>query len=399
MKLGIYPWSVRAVTVACFALVSACGSPSSAPNTGPIILGAAIAQTSFLAPFDVPAALALEFAAQDINSKGGLLGRQLKIIYADTKSVPANGTSAALNLISQGAQIGIVSCDFDFGSPAALAYQSKGLLSFSLCAGSTRFGEPLLPLSYTLNTPDINDGSVGADFAYRDKGFRSAYLLGDTAGSYQKRVLQYFTTVWKSLPGTTIVGQDTFANSDPSIASQIDRIKALPKAPDFIYLASVTPGGASALRQIRAAGVNLPIVSNGGFDGTYWIDSVPGLSNFYSTYIRSILGDDPNPKVNALVASFIAKTGLPPQHSIAVAGYSVMEAIALAANRAKSLDPKAMQAQLNKFDKEDFLIGPTTFTPQYHNTLVRAQAIVEVQNGQAKFLTLITPDNEPSVMP
>jgi branched-chain amino acid transport system substrate-binding protein len=392
---------VERLAAACAALLVAvaCGTQSPAPSSGSLILGEAIAQTGFLAPFDVPASLSLSFAIQDINAKGGILGRQVKAVFADTKSVPANGTSAALQVINQGAQIVIVSCDFDFGSPAAIAAAGKGLLSFSLCAGSTRFGEPLLPMSYTLNDPDINDGTVGANFAYTNKGFRSVYILKDTCCEYTTRVSDYFNTVWKSLTGTKIVGEDTFANSDPSIASQITRIKSLAQPPDFIYLGSLTPGGASALRQIRAAGINLPVVAGNGMDGTYWNDAVPNLSNFFVTYIRSTLGDDPNTAVNALVARFIATTGQPPQHSTSLNGYSVLEAIDLAATRANSLDPKAMQAQLNKFTNENFLVGPTTFTPQYHCNLFRPMAVIEVEKGVSKFLTYVTPTNLPTVMP
>ena len=61
----------------------------------PIIIGAAIAQTSFLAPFDVPPTVAAQFAISDINAHGGVLGRPLKMIFSDTKSDQAAGATAA----------------------------------------------------------------------------------------------------------------------------------------------------------------------------------------------------------------------------------------------------------------------------------------------------------------
>jgi len=39
---------------------------------------------------------------------------------------------------------------------------------------------------------------------------------------------------------------------------------------DAIVFCSYLPGGSSAIRQIRAAGIDLPILASSTFDGTYW---------------------------------------------------------------------------------------------------------------------------------
>ncbi len=44
-------------------------------------------------------------------------------------------------------------------------------------------------------------------------------------------------------------------------------------------------------------------------DGTYWLDSAPGLSKFYVTEYGSVRGDDPIAKVNEFVKSYTAKYG------------------------------------------------------------------------------------------
>ena len=56
----------------------------------------------------------MEVAIEEINAKGGLLGRQLKIIYADTKSDIAYGATAAQDVIDKGAQMVVVTCDYDY---------------------------------------------------------------------------------------------------------------------------------------------------------------------------------------------------------------------------------------------------------------------------------------------
>src|SRR5579883_1881803 len=44
---------------------------------------------------------AVQLEAEQINAAGGLLGRPLKIVYEDTKGQPADGSAAAVRLITR----------------------------------------------------------------------------------------------------------------------------------------------------------------------------------------------------------------------------------------------------------------------------------------------------------
>lgn len=56
----------------------------------PITIGFAMAQTGGLAPNGKAALLAMQIWEADINAKGGMLGRPVKLIYYDDQSNPAN---------------------------------------------------------------------------------------------------------------------------------------------------------------------------------------------------------------------------------------------------------------------------------------------------------------------
>ena len=55
----------------------------------PIKIGYGISQTGGLAPNGKSALLAQKIWEEDINAKGGLLGRPVKLVYYDDKSSPA----------------------------------------------------------------------------------------------------------------------------------------------------------------------------------------------------------------------------------------------------------------------------------------------------------------------
>ena len=63
-------------------------------------------------------------------------------MFADTKTDQAEGAKAGLAVLDKGADLVIVSCDYDFGAPAALQAQSAGKVSFFLCAESIKAGIP-----------------------------------------------------------------------------------------------------------------------------------------------------------------------------------------------------------------------------------------------------------------
>jgi hypothetical protein len=138
------------------------------------------------------------------------------------------------------------------------------------------------------------------------RNMQTAYLLRDTTLEYHKSVTNGFEQGMKEFGGE-IVGSDTFKNADPSIASQIAKMKGGDF--DFIFLATFPPGGAAALKQIRAAGIDVPILSSNSFDGDFWKKAIPDISDFYYANYGSLEGDDPSDLVNELVQRFEEKTG------------------------------------------------------------------------------------------
>jgi len=71
------------------ALSVAWAVPASAQSGAPIRIGYSMALTGGLAPNGKSALLAQKIWEEDINSKGGVLGRPVKLVYYDDKSAPA----------------------------------------------------------------------------------------------------------------------------------------------------------------------------------------------------------------------------------------------------------------------------------------------------------------------
>lgn len=221
-----------------------------------IVLGFAVALSGPIQPYDADGTRMAELFIDQTNAKGGLLGHKLRAATADTKSDRVEGAKAGLEVIHQGAKLVIATCDYDYGALAALQAQRAGLISVFLCAEDPKAGVlGVGPFSFTSSIAAQIQGATLAEWSIAKKDFRNGYVLLDDSVEYSKSVCAGYD--W-ALPkaGGTILGRDTFKNADPSIASQITRLSSAMRSHkiDAIMLCTYTPGGAVAVRQLRAAG-------------------------------------------------------------------------------------------------------------------------------------------------
>ncbi|MCX2750046.1 ABC transporter substrate-binding protein [Arthrobacter sp. MI7-26] len=390
------------VVVACFAaamlVLSACspsGSSASKDEKGPLVIGAAVGLTGVLKDYDGPVLDVVKYSIDQLNAKGGIDGRQVDLKVLDTKSDVARGGQVAQQLIDDGAKIMIVSKDFDFGSPAASVAQKNGMVSISLGAASPKFGvQGIGDKAYSFAPSAGNAGTVLATFC-KENGYTKAFTLLDDTLSYTRGVNSAFTKFFTN-GGGTVVGTDTFKNDDSSIAVQINKIKAA--APDVLFLASYPPGGASALRQIRAAGIDIPILSGDPFDGTSWNSAVPDLNNFYHTATVSSYKDDADPAVNEWLDKYSKTTGTTLTNGGGpVVGDTIVQALKLAIEKTGSTDGAKIAAVWNTFTDQPFLTGTVTFTPQAHIPLNSPLRIIKYTNGKPGYIKTVTPSVPASI--
>lgn len=351
-----------------------------------IVVGFAISKSGWMQAYSVPPEVAAKIKIDEINAAGGLLGRKISTVFADVKTDQVQGTKAAQEVISKGADIVIVDCDFDVGGPAALKAQAAGKISFFLCAGDPKAGvDGIGKFSFSGGNAAPLGGIALATWGYETRNYRKAYALTDDTIAYSKSECAGFKYQWPLLKDAKLVGIDTFQNGDPSIAVQINRIKALPEKPDVIAMCSYTPGGASAVRQIRAAGIDIPIMSGIAMDGTYWLSAAPNLSDMCVATFGSIYGDAPEPELASFIDKYKAAAGELPATAYPLTGYALIELWSKAVERAKSVETQPVVDELNKMSDEPTILGPRGFSPELHIQSKARFAMICIDKGQPKF--------------
>jgi branched-chain amino acid transport system substrate-binding protein len=372
-------------------------STEKSADTSPILIGMPIAKTGGFSTYDLGVQQGVKAAVAKINADGGLLGgRKLEVKDFDTASKLDNSGPGAKQLLSQGAKFIIGTSDYDFGGPASREASRQGVFTMGL-AGDTKFGfHGIGPTAFNIFPGSPVTGATTAEFAYK-KGWRKAYTLTDTINSYPATVTKWFTDRFNQQDGAKVIGKDLFLNSDASVATQIARIKAA--RPDVLLLSSFPPGGASALKQIRAAGIDIPVIGDIGFDGRYWYGSVPKLSNFFGPRPVSQFGDSDNPDVNAFFATLKEQTGKDSLlGSYPAAGYSMVQVFAKAVTDAGTTDGEKVADAVRKLKDFPTLFGKLDYSwkPDCNLPAPLPTPYYEVTKGKEKIVDTITPESVPA---
>jgi branched-chain amino acid transport system substrate-binding protein len=361
-----------------------------APSGKPIIIGVVAGESGWMRYLDYPGALAAKMAIEDINAAGGLLGRPLEWIIADSQSNPATAATAALTLLEEGAVFGLTPCTPDVAAPPAVTFGAKGVPSMTLCAADPELGAngfPPMTFNTAISTP--TEASAAAQFAVEKQGWSKAYVLEDATLKYTQSWVENFKKHYEFFGGE-ISGAATFQNNDPTIGTQIAQMKNLKF--DVIGMCSFPPGGPSAIRQIRAAGISAPIVLCAGMEGLDWLEAVPQLENAFVMTRANFLGKDPDPEINKFYDRFSKETGWELARSHAAEGYCAIQLYAEAVKRAGSVDGKAVTQAFEQFNDVECITGMTTFTPRWHMPFKRDIAIHEIRDQTFVFITKFVPE-------
>ena len=388
--------AIVSLLAAVAAIAVAATTASAAP--APIVIGWAFDSKGAMAPFDGPALAAANIRAKQVNAKGGVNGRQLKIVTCDTQgNKPAIAKSCAAKLLGQGAQVIFTTCDVDLAAPVVQEAINRGVLAIAPCIGTDQMGPKRFGakgrLAFTFGNVAQDEGSAMAEYAWK-RGWRDAALATDTVIVYFKNVVQAFEARWKQLGGK-IVAKESYqslggsASAWQNVVSRLQNVDA-----DVIVTSTAPPFGAMVpiLNGLRTLGNDTPFLNSWAGDGTYWVTKEPAVSNYYFVTYASVFGDDPSKAVNTLAKQVKAVTGG------FIAGSAAIDGLVTAIKRAKgSTSGAALAAQIERFKKVPTISGLVSFSPSLHSVFGRQYRVIRIQNNQAKVVGTIAAKVVPKI--
>ncbi|WP_336658821.1 ABC transporter substrate-binding protein [Leucobacter sp. USHLN153] len=378
----------------CVSSASGSDSDESASKSGgssdeTILIGAVMAETGFMSPFDTPALNAMKIAVDDLNANGGIDGAQVELSVIDTGSDFEQYAPAAQSLVDDGAKVLMVTCDYDTAVPASQVAEQNNILNIAPCVGDTIYGpEGGLNIGFSFGNAVPGEASTMAEFA-ADQGWKSAVFLKDDSIKYTQNQCETAAKRFTELGGTEIATY-TFKQGD-SIKETVSKISS-GETPDVVFNCSYGEGGGKAAKELRDGGIDTPVVSGFGMDGTFWLGAIPNLTDYYIVTYPSVWGDDSDEAVNKASAKYEEVYGQRPENGSMTTGASAIEAIQLAHDEAGSWEGDALAKALTGFSEVPLLVGPTSFSDDLHVNVERPQRVLEVKDGGLAWLETRTPE-------
>jgi branched-chain amino acid transport system substrate-binding protein len=354
----------------------------------PIVIGWAFDGKGAMAPFDGPALAAAKIRAAQVNAKGGVKGRKIRILTCDTQgNKPAIAKACAAKLLGQGVDVMFTTCDVDFAAPVVQESINAGKLTVAPCIGTDQMGPKRFGakgrLAFSFGNVAQDEGSAMAELAW-SKGWKTAQLATDTVIVYFKDVVKAFKARYTQLGGKIVAEESYQSLGSSSQSAIVTRLNS--KQSDVIVTA--TAGAFGALPQIlaglRTLGNNTMVLNSWAGDGVYWVTKDPQVTNYTFVTYASIFGDDPVPAINKLAKTLKAGTGG------FITGSAAIDGVVVAINRAGgSTSGARLAAQMEKFSAVPTLSGLVSFSPQLHSVFGRQYRVISIQNNKGKRIGMV----------
>src|SRR5215208_6876522 len=367
-RLGL---TLAVVLAAVVALAATAAARTTAPAAAsPIVIGWAFDSKGAMAPFDGPALAAAKLRVSELNAKGGVSGRPLRIKTCDTQGNKATIAKAcALRLLGQKANVLFTTCDVDLAAPVVQTAINRGVLAIAPCIGTDQMGPKRFGtkgrLAFSFGNVAQDEGSAMAQYA-RSRGWKTASLATDTVIVYFKDVVKAFEVRFKQLGGK-IVAKETYQSlGGNNVQNAVTRLNG--QKADVIVTSTAGAFGAlsTLITGLRTLGNNTPVLNSWAGDGAYWLPKNPKVTNYYFVTFASVFGDDPVSGVNTLAKQIKAGTGG------FVTGPAAIDGVVAAVKRAKgSTNGAKLAAAMEKFKRVPTISGLVSFSPTLHTVFGR----------------------------
>ena len=338
MKKVFWPALAVAASIACAGGASA-----------QIKVGVAGPLTGPNAAFGAQLKNGAEQAAADINAKGGINGQKIELVFGDDVSDPKQGVSVANKFVGEGVKFVIGHFNSGVTIPASDVYAESGIFMITPSATNPTITTRGLWNVFRTCGDDDNQGNTAAKYIVANfKGKKVAIVHDKT--TYGKGLAD-FAKKYMNVGGVQEVLYEGVNTGEKDFSALVSKIKA--SGADLVFWGGLHTEGGLIVRQMRDQGVKAILMGGDGITSAEFATiGGPGVEGTLMTFPA-----EPRNRQEAkeVVEKFKAKNFDPESYTLY--SYAALQVIAQAAAAIKSLDPKAVAAEVRTGKPYQTVIG------------------------------------------
>ncbi len=370
-------WRVG-VAVAATLVAAACGREQSSGAAAPIRIGHFASLTGDTATFGRSTDNGIRMQIEEVNDRGGVLGRPLELVTEDDRSVTEEARTAAQKLLQRDQVVALLGEVASSRSLAAAPEAQRARVPMISPASTnprvTEVGDYVFRACFI----DPFQGAVMAKFAGETLGAKRVAILFDFKQDYSVGLADFFRKTFQSMGGE-IVADERYTSGDIEFRAQLTKIRAT--HPDAIFVPGYYTEAGLIAKQARELGITAPLLGGDGWDSTRTLEiggaAVEG--NFFSNHYAA---DSDSPLVQAFVKKYRAKYGEVPD-AMAVLGYDAAGILVDALGRAGTTEgPKLRDAIAAT---KDYAGVSGTITMDAQRNARKDAVVIEIKDGGFRY--------------
>ena len=269
-----------------------------------------------------------KLALAEINKAGGVLGRQVELIYKVETGTIAD---SAKELAEMENVVAILGPMFSSSAVKVGPIINIPVLVGATGADVTNTGNDPRDFLFLVANSNALQAKVMAGFVVNDLGKKTAAMIWQNGDVYSKGFVNAFDANFQELGGR-IVANQIYEQGDTMFGGQLEIIK---KAnPDVLLLASFPPENPIIVKQAREMDIKSIFIGSDGWDDSLMLDILEDNTPLENSYYCSISDELASDFMDAYETMFKNQA-----LGIAPLGYDAMRLLAIAIEKAQSTDP------------------------------------------------------------
>ena len=360
------------------------GGSAAKADSNEIVIGAHFELTGNVANYGKSTYNGVQMAIDEINAKGGVLGKKIKLVQGDNKSEPAEAGNIATKLITKDKAVVLIgpatSGCVAASSPIATSHKVPIMAPVATAPMITveKDGK-VKPFIFRACFIDPFQGKVMATFADKTLHLKNIAIFFDSSSDYSKGLSDVFAQTMEKTGGK-IVAKEAFLAKDVDFKSALTKIKAT--NPEALFVPAYYEEVSKIIKQAREVGLTCPILGSDGWDSPK-LAEIAGKEALNNTYFcNAYSAQDKDPNVQNFIKAYKAKFNSEPDN-FSIHGYDGALVVVEAIKRAGSTDGTKIAEEISKM--KDFQVATGKFTVDKDHNPVSGGIIIELKNGVQTF--------------
>ncbi len=295
--------------------------------------------------------------AEQINAKGGVLGKKIEVITCDDQGTAMAAAICAKDLVNQGVKMVIGSYTSTCAEAAQKTYFDAGVIQTS-----DGTADSLTEKGYWTflrnSFPNSAEAEFAANYMVKVKKYKRIVIISDFS-TYADGLANATEAAVKKLGGN-VVSRDKIKADSQNFTPVLTRIKA--KNPDVIFFAGYYTDGGQLRAQQVALGIKADFIGGDANDNPDFVKLAGSAAR--GAYIINVPSPDvlPYDIAKSFIAAYKKKYGIMPASIWGLMNIDGMRAIIHGMEQTKSFDTKKVVEYLKNM-KEPLpgITGPIAF--------------------------------------